>query len=271
MILPREIAEREEARLSLALSELADSYIEVGGGVACYGGSPESWMNLVVGVGMRAPVGEDDLDRIVTFFDAREVEPRVEVCPFADRSFPRGMSARGFGLSAFETVLYRELASVGPPPRLEPGIVFDPVDGDDDARVEAFVTAHLACFAKEPGPKAESMAEGARRMVRHPRTIAWLIRVDGELAGAGALELLPPLATLIATGVCAPFRGRGLQSAFIAHRCAVAREAGCTLATIGSDPASPTGRNAHRAGFATAYTKAILERSVARARPREDP
>jgi GNAT superfamily N-acetyltransferase len=259
VIFPHQLAKLEEARLALALSEIADAHIEVGGGVACYGGSPESWMNLVAGVGLEAPVTDEELDRIVAFYDERGIDPRVEVCPFADSSLPRGLSRRGFGLSAFETVLCRDLAGAAPP-ILDPTVRFDTVDVGGQSDVDAFVAVHVACFAPEPGPKQDAMAEGARRMLRHPRTTAWVIRVDGEVAGGGALEVLDSLATLIATGVLEPFRSRGLQGALIAHRCALAREAGCTVATIGSDPTSPTGRNALRAGFVTAYTKAIMAR-----------
>jgi GNAT superfamily N-acetyltransferase len=259
MILPHEIAKREEARLALTISELSTAHLEVGGGVACHGGSAESWMNLVIGLGMDGPVTDAELDAIDAFYAARDVEPKIEVCPFADLSLARGLGARGFRLHGFETILCRPLPGAQHP-TLPPGAVFEQIDPNDAATGDAFVSAHIACFAPDGGPKADAMADGARRMLRHPRTTAWLIRVNGELAGAGALETLDTLATLIAAGVLPHFRRRSLQRALIDYRCAVAREAGCTLATIGSDPQSATGRNALRAGFVTAYTKAILAR-----------
>ena len=52
MLQPHQIAALEERRQARGVSELADEHIVVGGGVACYGGSADSWMNLVVGAGM---------------------------------------------------------------------------------------------------------------------------------------------------------------------------------------------------------------------------
>lgn len=259
MILPHEIAKLEEARIALAISELAGAYLEVGGGFACYGGSPDSWLNLVVGVAMSGAVTEEELDEIVGFYDERGVDPKIEVCPFADLSLPRGMGARGFYLTEFETVLCRPLAGAPRSP-LPADVVLEQIDPGDPTQLETFLSVHLACFAPDGGAKAAAMAEAARRMANHPRTTIWLVRVDGAVAGAGGLETLDTLATLIAGGILEPFRRRGLQSALIDHRCRVARESGCTLATIGSNPDSSTGRNALRAGFVTAYTKSILTR-----------
>ncbi|MBW2464121.1 MAG: GNAT family N-acetyltransferase [Deltaproteobacteria bacterium] len=262
MILPHEVAKLEDARLALAISELADESLPIGGGFACYGGSAESWMNLVVGVGMESPVTDEDLDRVITFYKAHHAEPRVEVCPFADPSLPRGLGERGFRLAEFETVLYRELEDA-PRPTLPTGVTLEPLDPAEDTQLGAFVDAHVACFAPDGGARAAGMAEGARRMALHPRTTAWLVRVDGELAGGAAIETLDvsgTLGTLIAAGILPPYRRRGIQRALIDYRCAAARRAGCTLATISSDPQSATGRNALRAGFVTAYTKAILAR-----------
>lgn len=259
-MLPEELARLEEARLALALRELADEHIEVGGGVACYGGSPLSWTNLVVAVGMDGPVSDDELDRIVAFYDRVGVEAQVALCPFADIGVARGLAARGFGVHRFETVLGSDLEDAVRPD-LPDGVAFEVVDVDDAAAVDAFVASHLVCFAPDGGERAEALEVGARRMLAHPRTTAWLVRVDGELAGGAALEVLSPLATLVAAGVLERFRRRGIQRALIEHRCAVARDTGFTVATIGSAPHSPTGRNALRLGFVTAHTKTILRRA----------
>jgi GNAT superfamily N-acetyltransferase len=254
---PHEIAKLEEARIARSIAELSDAHLAIGGGVAGYGGSPESWINQVVGVGMDGRVEDEALDALVDFYAARGVEPEVDVCPYADLSFARGLSERGFALTGFETVLARELTA-RPEVVVPDGVTLERVDPDDEASLETFIAAHLAGFAPEGAAHAAATAEGARRMVRHPKVTSWVVRVDGELAAAGGLELRPPIACLIAVGVLAPFRRRGLQSMLIQHRCALARDAGCRVATIGSAPESATERNALRAGFTTAYTKAKL-------------
>lgn len=260
MLLPHEIAVLEERRQARSVSELADEHLAVGGGAACYGGSPDSWMNRVIGAGMHGPVADAELDAMVRFYEERGVEPEIEVCPFADASLREGLAARGFVLRNFETVLARELADVGPA-ELPDGVRFEPLDPSNAAEVKAFVHTHLACFSPDGPPgKVEAMRVGAERMVTHERTRSFLVYADDELAGSGSFEALDELACLFAFGTLEPFRRRGIQRAFIDHRCHVARELGCTVATIGSRPDSPTGRNAYRAGFVTAYTKAGLKR-----------
>lgn len=250
----------EERRQARSVSELADAHIAVGGGVACYGGSAESWMNLVIGAGMNGPVSDEDLDAMVRFYEERGVEPEIEVCPFAHPSLVSGTAARGFALTGFETVLARDLADAGPA-TLPEGTRFERIDPSNPTQVDAMVEAHLACFVPNgPPAKADAMEVGARRMVAHPRTRSFLVYVDDELAGSGAMGVLDQLTCLFAYGTLEPFRGRGIQRAFMDHRCHLARELGCTVATIGSRPDSPTGRNALRAGFVTAYTKAMLKR-----------
>jgi GNAT superfamily N-acetyltransferase len=61
------------------------------------------------------------------------------------------------------------------------------------------------------------------------------------------------------------FRNRGLQSALLQARLNLACEAGCDLAVIVTRPGSVSQRNAERAGFRLAYTKAILMRFAERA------
>ena len=262
MLLPHDIAALEEDRMALSMSELADEHLRVGGGVACFGGSPDSWLNLAVGLGMHGPVSASELDSLLAFYDARGVDPKVEVCPFADASLVQGLGARGFRLASFETILSRELRDLA---RVEApdDLTFDEVDPSDPDQLRTFVDAHVACFAAGGGPRAEAMAESARRTALHPRVTAWIARLGNDVAGSGGLEVLGTVACLIAAGVLAPYRRRGIQQALIAFRCRVARELGCEVVTIGSRPQSPTGRNALRAGFVTTYTKAILERQPA--------
>ena len=69
------------------------------------------------------------------------------------------------------------------------------------------------------------------------------------------------LATLYADGTRETARGRGLQSALIRGRIAIAAERGCDLATASTLPGSQSQRNYERAGFRVAYTKIAFEMS----------
>lgn len=259
---PDELAAIEEARMVRTFSELGDEQLLIGGGVACWGGTAESWMNLVTGLGMRGPLEADAIARIDAFYAGR-TEPAIEVCPFADDSVLTACAAGGFHLAKFETVLYRDLETIPTAPVPE-GYAFEAVAPDDGAAVDAFIETHVASFSPGGGPHADAMASGARRMLAHPRTTAWVVRCAGEVVGAAALEHHRRLATLMAGCVLEPHRERGLQQALIALRCEAARGLGCEVVTIGSRPWSVTGRNALRLGFVTAYTRAILQRPPTR-------
>lgn len=254
-IAPDALAKLEEARLSQAITDLADETLDVGGGRASWGGAEGSWMNQVTALGMSGPIAEDALDRVEAFYAGRTREPEIGVCPFADPSVLRACRARGYVLRDFETVLYRDLEA--PPPVILPdGVTLEPVE--DEAAREAFLDCHVACFAPEGGERAAALREGARRMLDHPKTVAWNAQLEGEVIGGASVELHAHIGTLIAGCVRPAFRRRGVQQALVAHRIEVARAHGCAVVTVGSAPDSATGRNALRAGFVTAYTRATL-------------
>jgi len=56
------------------------------------------------------------------------------------------------------------------------------------------------------------------------------------------------------------YRRRGVQSALLASRLALARELGCDLAVVTTQPGSKSQGNVQRLGFELAYSRAILVR-----------
>lgn len=83
---------------------------------------------------------------------------------------------------------------------------------------------------------------------------------DGAAAAAGMLDVNGDVAALFATATRPAHRQRGLQSALLDFRLRLARERGCTIATIETDPGSASQRNVERAGFRLAYVVASLRR-----------
>jgi GNAT superfamily N-acetyltransferase len=85
--------------------------------------------------------------------------------------------------------------------------------------------------------------------------LAWL---DGQPAGGGAIYIHAGVAELGSTSTRSQFRGRGVQSALLYRRLAVASESGCDLAMVITIPGTASQRNVERIGFRLAYTKPVL-------------
>lgn len=257
-----EVARLEEGRLAVAFREIADESRPVGGGIAGRG-APGSWCNSAVGLGMGGPVTRDELAETAAWYESAGIEPRFEVCPYADASLLQGLAALGFVPRDFETVLFRPLgpsddfATPHPPPA---GLSVRPVDPADPAMVRAYSATVAPQFCPPGVTPTEADLQVSDRAVRHHRTIALGAWMDGAIVGGGAMELHGEIAALFGLAVLPEHRRRGIQQTLIAERLRLARDRGARVATIGSRPGQGTERNVRRMGFATAYTKVILVR-----------
>lgn len=257
-----DLARAEERRIAVGISEISDSAPPFAGGVMARA-SPGSWSNAVFGAGMSGPVTVAEVDAMIDFYTASAIEPRVELCPYADLSLTRALSARGFVISNFENVLFYPLEgppippSRWPPP---PGLRIRRIDQADDAEVTRHATVAMLGFHPPgtviPGP----LLEVSKRCARLPRVAAVLAEIDGEVVGAGSVEHLGEISALFGATVLPHARNRGVQRAMIEWRMNFAREHGCRWATIGTRPGHITERNVRRLGFQIAYTKIILVR-----------
>lgn len=91
----------------------------------------------------------------------------------------------------------------------------------------------------------------------------FLARVDGEPAGAAAVQLSYGLASFFSASTRPGFRRRGVQTALLHARFAAAAAAGCDLATVQTTPGTASQRNVQRAGFTVAYTKVKMVKAFA--------
>jgi GNAT superfamily N-acetyltransferase len=86
----------------------------------------------------------------------------------------------------------------------------------------------------------------------------YVASVDGVVAGAASMFVHGGIALLTGSATLPHLRRRGVQTALIAARLDAARVGGAELAAITTPPASRSGANAARHGFALGYTRAIL-------------
>ena len=258
---PLDIARAEEPRQARSTAEVAREHASLGGGTACYD-SPGSWANQACALGLDGPVPEAELDALVAFYVSRGAEPKVELCPFADKSVIRGLAARGFAVQEFENVLARPLTSLregdlGPGDPAE-GLEISLVSPADDATLCLAAEVASSGFRPEGLPMTDDELALALRVARHPRSHTFLALIDGEPAGAASMEVDGELAVLFGATVLPPFRRRGVQQALIGARLAHGLARGAALGVIHSRPGIPTERNAIRLGFQVAYTKVLL-------------
>lgn len=262
MLSLHQIAVMEEARQALGTAEICPEKEEIAGGWMCFSGVG-SWANQACGLGLAGPVTDEELDRLVAFYVSRGVEPRIELCPFADESLTLGLARRGFELREFENVLARELPAGEDLRAVHPhgwpdALELVHVDPEDEIAVRQFVEVSTQGFRPAEEPISDGLLEISMRMVRHPRCDAFLARWQGEAAGGGAMESSAPVACLFGASVGDEYRRRGIQGALMLRRLERARERGCTLGVIHSRPGIPTERNALRLGFFLAYTKVVM-------------
>jgi len=264
MIDLRDVAMLEEARLAVGMSEVAlesRSIPEEWGGGVVTRGDPGTWVNSSVGMGMRGGVRAEAVDAVIEFHESAGVEPRVEVCPFADPTIVGHLAARGFGLRQFESVFFRPLGEGESVPASEPeGVRIAGVDPGDRETVDGYCRAIASGFA-EPAAPSEGDLALALRVVRHPRVASFgAFDGAGRVVGGGSVELHESVASLFGLSVAPAFRRRGVQLALMAARLRLAGERRIRVATISSRPGVATERNARRMGFQVAYTRVVVTR-----------
>lgn len=270
LLTPAMIAALEGPRQARMLAAVAPTVEPFAGGVMGFH-EPGSWQNQACGVGLAGPVGDDEIDAMIAFYESRGVEPRVELSPFAHESLVAGLAARGFVVREFENVLARALPADERLDDLLPhgrpaGLELRPLDPRDDQAVRRSADLTLRGFF-EPDAIPPAMREACEAALRLPGTFAYLAFVDGVLVATGSANASGEVASLMGVSTLASHRGRGIQQALIVERLAAARARGCTLATIGSRPGIPTERNAMRLGFVMGYTTVILVRPGAGLEP----
>jgi len=271
------IARLEEDRLRISIAEIADHAEPWAGGILA-AGPAGTWLNAAIGAGVGpVPDGaandEDEVERLVGFYERRGVEPRIEIVPQVRPSLLEALASRGFVLRRFLHLFARDLLGrPHEPTATSPeGIAVAVVSPEDEQATRAWATLSARNFAPARAP-GEADIEIGRRIVHHPRCIALGAWVEGELVGGAAFEIGPgpdeselagrhgPIASLFGAAVDPDWRRRGIQRALIEHRLRLAAARGVRFATVSSHPDVATERTARRCGFELVCTKVVLVR-----------
>jgi len=233
--------------------------LEVAGGRAlcAFEGSP---LNKMLGLGLGAPVEDDDLDAIEAFYDERGIPVQIELCPLAAPGLSSRLTKRGYQLQGFENQLVRAFETGT---ALEPGLrVGRATPEQDDLWLRVVATGFAAADGSGPAspPPPPDVVDRIRHVMAgfvHPDFERLLVWVGEEPAGAACTYVIDGVLGIAGTSTLPAFRRRGVQQSVVAHalRGASAR-AELAMATV--EPGSISQRNFERCGFQVVYTRAIF-------------
>jgi GNAT superfamily N-acetyltransferase len=234
--------------------------IAVGGGIGVCG-MPGSPMNKVLGLGLGVTVTDADLDALELFYDERECPIQIELCPLVSIDLVNVLQARGYVLRGFENELACALPRTLPPTN---GLRVEVLNGsaDEDAFLQVTAEGFACSESSSSGELAPDVVSSLRDVMKqfvHPDIVRYLVRIDGEPAGAAASLLTQGVIGIFGTATRPQYRRRGVQSAIVAHAMAAAGDADLAIAT--TEPGSVSQRTFERLGFQVLYTRAILVRN----------
>jgi GNAT superfamily N-acetyltransferase len=172
----------------------------------------------------------------------------------ADESLRNLLGERGYRIAEFNSVLIRRISEPEPftPPA---GVVIERVTPET---AKPWMRAIALGFAQDI-TVGEEVFGGFSAL---PGALAFLARIDGEVAGGGGGRVIAEarIAALFGAATLPEFRRRGVQSGLIARRLHEAALAGCEYAVVSTNPGSGSQRNMERRGFRLAYTKTVMMR-----------
>jgi GNAT superfamily N-acetyltransferase len=205
-------------------------------------------------VGLRG--GQENLiAEIDDWYRENNIRPRFFIAPGdLNAEMGRALSGRGFIATDTETVLYGAI-----PAPAAPASGIDIVDVDSPDLMEDFLDALLAGWGIASDHHEPAKAN-MRGWLGVPDWRLYLARVDGKSAAAAKLFVKDGVGLFPDAATRPEFRGRGLQTALLRHRAAVAAKAGAELIHSQAAFGSTSHRNMERIGMRVLCTRTIWTR-----------
>jgi GNAT superfamily N-acetyltransferase len=238
----------------------------VAGGAAIYAG-PDSPTNKLIGAGFGQVPDDATMAAIEAAYAERGAPFQAEVSTLAEPDFPRLLIARGYYLQGYENLLGRALVAseiAGLPGEVS----VDLVPGDPaalaswlDVLVTGFASPDIGGVGGDVQHGREVLERWCRYTASLPGLRAYIARIDGVVAGAGALRSHAGVAMLCGASTLPAWRRRGIQTALLRARMLDAARHGCDVAMITVQPASKSQQNVQREGFALLCSRALLVRN----------
>jgi GNAT superfamily N-acetyltransferase len=226
-------------------------WIDVAGTYAMYDGvgSP---VTQTFGLGLFEAPTAAALDELERFFLVRSAPVFHEVSPLAGLPALALLNERGYRPVELTSVMYRPLAAIedsdlgqGSRIRVRP---IEKHEGEVWARTTA------RGWSEVPELKDFLLALAPLSTERQD-SISFLAEMASEPVATGVLCLGGGVALLGGACTVPEARKQGAQSALLASRLRYAKDEGCDVAMICTQPGSASQRNAERNGFRIAYTR----------------
>ena len=218
----------------------------------CGLGSP---VGRAVGLGLDRSFSEADLDRVEAFYRSHKAPAQVDLCPLHGPEVFEMFKQRGYAIAELNNVLFRKLDAQEkfPSPPAHCQVRRSPPE-------EAGVAGSIVESAFFPDGAPEAFRGLIAPLYQMEGSVAFVADVGGKLVACGTGLIVPEhkVFALCGAGTLADYRGRGLQSALLRARMAVAADAGCEFAIVVTQGGTTSQRNAERLGFRVAYSKATL-------------
>lgn len=213
---------------------------------------PSPHFNAVVGLrGEQAGL----VAEIDGWYRENNIRPRFVVAPGdLTAEMGRSLAERGFVVTDTETVLYGAV-----PVPAAPATGADIVQVESPALMEDFLHALLEGWGIPPEHHEPAKAN-MRGWLGVPDWRLYLARVDGKPAAAAKLFIKDGVGLFPDAATRPEFRGRGLQTALLRHRAAVAVKSGAELLYSQAAFGSVSHRNMERIGLRVLCTRTIFTR-----------
>lgn len=224
--------------------------IAVAGGWAAFTG-PHSPITQAFALGLHGPVSDDEMDTLEEFFRSRGASVFIEVCPLADASLLRHLGERGYRPLEFSNVLVRPLGAEDRMPQLPDGItVREPREDEAELLADTIIRGFI-----EEGEPPAVLSEIFIASARDRTATSLLAEVNGVPAGGCTMRIHDGIAGMDGASTLPQFRRRGIQTALVQTRLAMAAAAGCEFAMAVTLPGSASQRNMERRGYRVVYTR----------------
>jgi GNAT superfamily N-acetyltransferase len=233
------------------------------GGVAVYA-APGSPSNKMIGVGFDGVPEAAHLDAVEGAFAERNAPLQAEISTIADPALHGCLARRGYTPSGFENVLGHPLTDLEPVASKE--VVIERAVPADFAEwvsvmISAFATPDEGGVGGEAAPPGDALRRFIELMLHAPDYHPFVARIEGRVVGSAMLRLDAGIAQFCGAGTLPAFRRRGVQTAPLRTRLLHARDAGCDVAVIVTQPASKSQQNTQREGFSLLYARQLLVKS----------
>jgi hypothetical protein len=211
---------------------------------------PESPMTQTFGLGLFDVPTADSLAAIEAFFEARSAAPTHEVSPLAGVASFALLVERGYRPIELSTVLVQSIdGSVEAPSA--PALRVRAVEPADH---RAWIETSVIGWSDDPAI-ARIVRPLAEVATANDTMLHYIVERDGAPIATASMGTHDGVALLAGASTIPSGRGLGAQAILLAARLAEARQRGCEIAMMVTEPGSTSQRNAERRGFRVAYTR----------------